>query len=244
MLLRQITTHVRSQNWFAVGLDFIICVAGIFVGLQADAWNEDRKERIRERAAVEQLLADFTTNGAVINRMVEFHAEKVSEMTFAMNVLIRGELAPDETSRFRNAYVSMFQLPPIGATMGGYDAMIGSGDFGLIQDQKLKSMLVKLDADLEAERSLLNYFRDGNSQQGMQPARDLVLVVPNNDRTDARLQVDFEAAKDDPRILTIVSGQRRNHQIFEASRRNIATDFGDASAHIRQLLGEQESPNP
>lgn len=236
--------HVRSQNWFAVGLDFIIVVAGIFVGLQADAWNEDRKERIRERLAVEQLLVDFTTNGVTIGRMVEFHAEKVTELTFAMDVLIRGELARDEASRFRNAFVSMFQLPPLGATMGGYDAMIGSGDFALIQDQKLKSMLVKLDADLEAERSLLNYFRDGNNQAGMQPAQNLVLVVPNDDRTDARLQVDFEAAKDDPRILTIVSGQRRNHQIFERFRRDLASEFGDASAHIRQLLGEQETQSP
>ena len=36
-------------------------------------------------------------------------------------------------------------------------------DFALIQDQKLKSMLVKLDANLEAVRSLLNYFRDTNN---------------------------------------------------------------------------------
>ena len=242
MLLRSISANVRSQNWVAVTLDFVIVVVGIFVGLQADAWNEDRKDRIRERAAIEQLLEDFTTSNAIVNRMVEYHVEKVKELTFAMDALTRGELAPDEFVRFRNAFVSMTQLPPLGATMGGYDSLIASGDFALIQDPELRSMLVKLDADLEAERSLLSYFRDMNNSRSIQPALDLVLVVPNDDRSDARLQVDFVAAKDDLRILTIVSGQRRNHQVFEGFRRSIGTSFESASNHIKQHLGEQELP--
>lgn len=242
MLLRSITSHVRSQNWFAVGLDFVIVVVGIFVGLQVDAWNEDRKERVRERAAIEQLLSDFVSNGAQIDSMVEFHGQKVEELTFAMDALTTGELDPNEFVRFRNAFVSMAQLPPLGATMGGYDALIGSGDFALIRNQKLKSMLVNLDAELKAERSLLNYFRDMNNTQSIQPANDLILVVPNDERTDAMLRVDFAAAKDDPRILTIVAGQRRNHQIFERLRRDLANSFVETSTHIRQLLDDQETP--
>ena len=45
MLLRHLSGHIRSQNWFAFGLGFLAVVAGIYVGLQADAWNELRKER-------------------------------------------------------------------------------------------------------------------------------------------------------------------------------------------------------
>ena len=243
MLLRRLTTHVRSQNWFAVGLDFVIVVTGIFVGLQADAWNEERKDRIRELATLEQLFADFTTNKAQITIMADFHADKVDELTFVVDVITRGELAADDVPRFRNAFVSMYQLPPLGATMGGYDAMIASGDFALIQDQTLKSMLVQLHADLEAEASLLNYFRDLN-QHSMDLTRDIVLVVPNDDRSNAQLQVDFEVVKNDLRILTIVAGQRRNHQIFQNFRQDIAIGFADTSAHIEQLLGKQEVLSP
>lgn len=236
MLLRSISSHVRSQNWSAVALDFIIVVVGIFVGLQADAWNENRKERNREQAAIEQLLSDFTTNGEKVSGMAEFHAKKVEELTFAMDALTRGELAPNEAERFEDAFVSMTQLPPLGATMGGYEALIASGDFALIQDQELRSMLVNLNAELEAERSLLSYFRDMNNSRSIQPALDLIMVVPTNGRTEARLQVDFAAAKDDFRILTIVAGQRRNHQLFGGYRRSIATSFESVSNYIEQLL--------
>jgi len=34
MILRRITEHVKSQNWFAVAVEFVIVVAGVFMGLQ------------------------------------------------------------------------------------------------------------------------------------------------------------------------------------------------------------------
>ena len=50
MILRRLTKHVKDQNWFAVGLDFVIVVTGVFIGLQASNWNDDRETR--QRAAV------------------------------------------------------------------------------------------------------------------------------------------------------------------------------------------------
>ena len=49
MLLRRITEHVKAQNWFAVGLDFLIVVVGVFVGLQVSNWNAAREGREQEQ---------------------------------------------------------------------------------------------------------------------------------------------------------------------------------------------------
>ena len=38
MLFRRIKTHVKAENWFAVGIDFLIVVVGVFIGIQV--WNE------------------------------------------------------------------------------------------------------------------------------------------------------------------------------------------------------------
>ncbi len=40
MRLRRVTEHVKAQNWFAVGLDFVIVVVGVFIGIQVANWNE------------------------------------------------------------------------------------------------------------------------------------------------------------------------------------------------------------
>ena len=45
MRLRRINEHVKTQNWFAVGLDFVIVVVGVFIGIQVSNWNEARGDQ-------------------------------------------------------------------------------------------------------------------------------------------------------------------------------------------------------
>ncbi len=48
MLLRRVTEHVKAQNWFAVGIDFLIVVVGVFIGIQVANWNDARRDRAIE----------------------------------------------------------------------------------------------------------------------------------------------------------------------------------------------------
>lgn len=41
MLLQRITIHVKDQNWFAVLLDLLIVVFGVFTGIQVSNWNQE-----------------------------------------------------------------------------------------------------------------------------------------------------------------------------------------------------------
>lgn len=45
MILRRITQHVKDQNWFAVALDFLIVVFGIWVALMVGDWTADQQKR-------------------------------------------------------------------------------------------------------------------------------------------------------------------------------------------------------
>jgi predicted nucleic acid-binding protein len=45
MILRKLTANLKTQNWTAVGIDFLIVVLGVFVGVQASNWNQARIER-------------------------------------------------------------------------------------------------------------------------------------------------------------------------------------------------------
>ena len=217
MLLRRITQHVRAQNWLAIAIDFAVVVVGIFIGLQVDGWNDERKQRIREITLLEQLYIDFENNGAIAGSMAEFHAGKVAEIDFAIDVVTRGEVETDDRRRFMFAILSMYQMPPLGATMGSFDAVVASGDFALIRDPALKSLLVQLNSDLKAEESMLAFFRD-SSQSASSHTSGFATVKPNEDRSDANLQLNFDVIVNDPLALTIISGQKRTHQIFQQVR--------------------------
>ena len=62
MLLRRITQHVKDQNWFAVGLDFVIVVAGILIAFQITNWNEARGDRQREAQILRDISTDITAD--------------------------------------------------------------------------------------------------------------------------------------------------------------------------------------
>ena len=59
MFLRRIIEHVTTQNWTAIVLDFIIVVAGVFVGLQAQEWSVERQNQQRLERIVAALKADM-----------------------------------------------------------------------------------------------------------------------------------------------------------------------------------------
>jgi hypothetical protein len=62
------------------------------------------------------------------------------------------------------------------------------------------------------------------------------LLVPNHDRTDTILQIDFDVVKNDYRMLAVVADQKRKHQIIGAARRDIADDFSETAAYIETLI--------
>jgi hypothetical protein len=77
MVLRRITEHVKTQNWFAVGLDFVIVVVGVFIGIQVSNWNEARGDQRAYRDAMTRLaeesaetLQSAAEQRAVINKML------------------------------------------------------------------------------------------------------------------------------------------------------------------------------
>ena len=42
MIIRRIREHVATQNWFAAGIDLVIAILGVFIGIQVANWNEAR----------------------------------------------------------------------------------------------------------------------------------------------------------------------------------------------------------
>ena len=59
MILRRITEHVKAQNWFAVGLDFVIVVIGVGVAMFGQQWLSDRKQRADMAVAETALQRDL-----------------------------------------------------------------------------------------------------------------------------------------------------------------------------------------
>jgi hypothetical protein len=70
MLLRRMSEHVKGQNWFAVALDFVIVVFGVFIGFQLNTWNDNRKLDEAYAQARARLVAESEANITAIQALI------------------------------------------------------------------------------------------------------------------------------------------------------------------------------
>ncbi|MEM7278105.1 MAG: hypothetical protein AAF385_08270 [Pseudomonadota bacterium] len=70
MLLRRVTEHIKKQNWFAVWIDLIIVVVGVFIGIQVANWNEARTNKAGLQASLERLDKEVLLNIEMIDSVL------------------------------------------------------------------------------------------------------------------------------------------------------------------------------
>lgn len=168
MILRSVMQHVRDQNWFAVGLDFLIVVVGVFIGIQVANWNEGRIERIEEREILARLVDDFRGIVGAGSAYLERSAQQRRLMERWIDASDRGE--PLDLDRIRAFTIEFYELEdPARAQsvaegsdqelftepLGGerrpevsitFQQLVASGDLKLIRSQRLRGALARRNA--------------------------------------------------------------------------------------------------
>jgi hypothetical protein len=141
MLLRRVIAHVRKQEWTAIGLDFLIVVIGVFVGLQVNNWNEARAEGERSRGYLSRIRAELVADMTELERHRGLWQKVVNEGYAASSYAetgARGGATDWEILRsFLHASQS-FQLTFVDTT---YSELRSAGELRLIPDADLRSGL-------------------------------------------------------------------------------------------------------
>lgn len=95
MLLRRLSKHVEDQNWLAVGLDFLIVVLGVFIGIQLGNWNDSRADKREYKLAVERYIAEAETNLDILNSLDAEFAGTLNQVSAALDALQSCEETPE-----------------------------------------------------------------------------------------------------------------------------------------------------
>lgn len=90
MLLRRITQHVTDQNWFAVAVDFVIVVFGVFVGLQVQEWQSERELLQQETQYLVELRTEVSLNTELLQNRANIMAQVIKSGERAIAFLDAG----------------------------------------------------------------------------------------------------------------------------------------------------------
>ncbi len=132
MILRRIIAHFRKQEWTAIGIDFVIVVVGVFVGMQVTNWNADAADRRRANAYVERLTADMEGDLASRRADVAYYAAVLDSLVRTNDLL--ADPASDPQELVVSAYRASEILYPA-PTRATWDEIVSSGDVSLLPSE-------------------------------------------------------------------------------------------------------------
>jgi hypothetical protein len=139
MLLRRVIEHVRTQSWTAIGIDFVIVVVGVFVGIQFSNWNEERRDTARAYEYLERIQADLAADvdrfDSRIDRWRAVTAHGSVALAFARDGLTEGQTSWDVLLSFYQASDWL----PFTSTNTTFQEMTSAGEIGLIADTELRT---------------------------------------------------------------------------------------------------------
>lgn len=160
MILRSITRHVRDQNWFAVGLDFLIVIVGVFIGIQVANWNTTRLERLEETAIVERIRNDFARIKEDSELSLAFHAGITEDLKTLVKALRSGAVDVGDEEAIERALLLGITFQTSADHSGTFIELLSSGRANILRDKELLNELVAYEDFLRRFSVGQGYFID------------------------------------------------------------------------------------
>lgn len=177
MLLRRVTKHITDQNWFAVFIDFLIVVVGVFIGIQVANWNAELTNREKEKIYYAQLVEDLQFevteySGAI--EITEWRMTAINDITLKVTGKAVAEkfstpnlgdsFEPLPTREIGDVYPAAIGfIDTFDGSSSAYQSLLSTGDIDLIKNQSLLRKIQKYYSvvnSLQSMESRLIIFRD------------------------------------------------------------------------------------
>ncbi len=140
--LRQVSTGVRDQNWIAIVIEFVLVILGVFLGILAANWNEDRLERRETAKLLEQVDVTLTSFLKYLESMNGYYATagRYGDRAIAG---WDGDLSVSDEEFVIAAYQAS-QIISVGSNAVVFGAIFGAENLRDIEDQAIRRNLASI----------------------------------------------------------------------------------------------------
>lgn len=218
MILRSVTKHVRDQNWVAVWLDFLIVVAGVFIGIQVSNWNDERKAQSDLNTSLENLAQEVGNTATRLEALIKWQQRGMHGYELLLDLLDGEELDDEERSLAYEA-IELAYPPP---TPSRYETLYELQNSGRLKDIPSRELRGALGELLSIDRLDGRYYDNLMSMLTAPPFSSQIITyeLSEPDETGQRVKtvtdVDLELARREPnfrmRVIEMYSLYKNNHQ--------------------------------
>jgi hypothetical protein len=133
-------SETRDIAWKRLSVEAAAIVASILLAFAIDAWWDDHNEVERERRLLQALLVEFEQNTELLRESRQEYELYYMDALWMLEYL-RDEPDSVDPASFEKAFRGLLLTGSTHLESGTYDGLLGSGELGLIRDEKLRNRL-------------------------------------------------------------------------------------------------------
>ena len=184
MILRRITQHVKEQNWFAVGLDFLIVVIGVGAAMLGQQWISNGQQRADMRVAEVAVQSDLLVNYSnAKERLAVADCRVQAYQAIAAQLLESGETWTgmpwvNESEDVRRELPNLLRAPTRNWGSRHWEAGLARGTF----DQMEEEQRSRLDSTFQTAEAAQEFQQDIYTLQGQMKTLAVTTTIGQSDR--------------------------------------------------------------
>lgn len=153
MFFHRIGKHIRAQDWLAVGIEFVIVVFGVFIGIQVSNWNETRLSRIEEQHLIVQLHNETLELIQLLGEESTVLRDRQDFLLSLRPILFMNKpataLSSDECRMISISHIR----PKPSDGLPTLESMLANGRIDILRNQVLKNQLMRFSLYRERARA-------------------------------------------------------------------------------------------
>ena len=205
MILRRLATSIRKQDWFAVVIETLIVVMGVYLGLQANNWNEARRLEIKKTAAIERLRTEAEAIVSYFSQTSAAFETRNVARTQALRYLHSGDFEQAEAEESGITFLSVGAAPTVSPPRSVYDELISTGLFADVGDAQMREAVSDYYAEVDFLKGQTDYMRQLNLQRPDITSFDGARAVFDEDGfRQQRVEFDLERLMNETEFLDFI----------------------------------------
>jgi hypothetical protein len=142
MILRRLSQSLKTQNWTAIWIEFILLVAGVFLGIQVSNWNAERASNKQSEIFTARLREDLKAEAWNYLSLNGYYGNVLSNAEKALAAL-DGEMELSNEALIIAAYRATQYGESI-RYRATFDELTSTGSIGLIKDPILRKTALQV----------------------------------------------------------------------------------------------------
>lgn len=139
MILKRLRAEVTRQNWFAVAVDLVILIMGVFLGIQVNNWNQSRLDRAEGREYRDRLYFDLESDQRDVAFRIQYYGQALAHAQAALAALDK-PVSDNPGAFIINAYEASNHVPQA-VRHFTYDEVVAAGKAEFLGDRMLRERI-------------------------------------------------------------------------------------------------------